>query len=356
MSSGSSSSNGPVRTSSVSSAFRFNSSTLAMTTASSGVISPVAIAAIRESNAATRSPGALISGKTNATARPFGRGATRSSTSLAAVMSHSLAASTTARTTSSISSCISFSASTVARLRAPLGLPAGLPDCPGSNCRPGPRLRCFFCAFLTIIVLTYTGARGFRGTDKFRLAARACSQVRRQAPRGQLSGMTALHLSHSHQHASELNMHIARLRAILYHATCRKLVRQIGGADHGRRDATVVENRAASRDSNPDEAGAFLIGIEGQDLAAIDRAAFDRGIFHSRQHDVDSVGRLAAHDVIEIDDRNGLADVTAFARRLEPQLQMIGRRHLQRRGDLGNIAERKLSSGRDVDDHVIARS
>src|SRR6266436_7088765 len=51
----------------------------------------------------------------------------------------------------------------------------------------------------------------------------------------------------------------SRLRAILYHATCRKLVRQIGGADHGRRDATVVENRAASRDSNPDEAGAFLI-------------------------------------------------------------------------------------------------
>src|SRR5260370_35351440 len=230
-----------------------------MTTASSGVISPVAIAAIRESNAATRSPGALISGKTNATARPFGRGATRSSPSLAAVMSRSLAASPTARTTSSISSCISFSASTVARLRAPLGLPAGLPDCPGSNCRPGPRLRCFFCAFLTIIVLTHTGARGFRGTDKFRLAARACSQVRRQAPRGQLSGMTALHLRHAHQHASELNIDIARLRAILYHATCRKLVRQIGGADHGRRDATVVENRAASRDSNPDEAGAFLI-------------------------------------------------------------------------------------------------
>src|SRR2546430_16948684 len=67
----------------------------------------------------------------------------------------------------------------------------------------------------------------------------------------QLSGMTALHLSHSHQHASELNIDIARLHAILYHATCRKLVRQIGGADHGRRDATVVENRAASRDSNP---------------------------------------------------------------------------------------------------------
>src|SRR6266446_9098951 len=74
--------------------------------------------------------------------------------------------------------------------------------------------------------------------------------------------MTALHLSHSHQHASELNTDIARLRAILYHATCRKLVRQIGGADHGRRDATVVENRAASRDSNPDEAGAFLIYIK----------------------------------------------------------------------------------------------
>jgi hypothetical protein len=60
-------------------------------------------------------------------------------------------------------------------------------------------------------------------------------------------------------------------------------------------------------------------------------------------------------DVREIDDRNWFADVTTFARRLEPQIQMIGRRYLQRRGDLGGIAERKLPSSLGVHHRVIAR-
>ena len=97
-----------------------------------------------------------------------------------------------------------------------------------------------------------------------------------------------------------------------------------------------------------------LRGIEGDNFAAIDWAAFDRRVLHARQHDVDAVGRLAADHVIEIDDRNRLADVTAFARRLEPQIHMIVRRHLQRGGDLGHIAERQLPSGRDMDHHMIA--
>ncbi len=97
-------------------------------------------------------------------------------------------------------------------------------------------------------------------------------------------------------------------------------------------------------------------GVEGQDLAAIDWAALDRRIFHSRQHDIDAVGRLAAHHVLEIDDWNWFADVTTVVCRLEPQLHVVGRRYLQGRGDLRSIAEWQLPSSRDVNDHVIARA
>src|SRR6202030_463915 len=52
-----------------------------------------------------------------------------------------------------------------------------------------------------------------------------------------------------------------------------------------------------------------VFGVVGFDLAAIDRAALDRGIFHARNNHVDAIGRAAADDVLEVDDRARLADV-----------------------------------------------
>jgi hypothetical protein len=97
------------------------------------------------------------------------------------------------------------------------------------------------------------------------------------------------------------------------------------------------------------------LGIEGFDLAAIGRGALDRGVFHPGQDGVDPVFRLPAHDGVEVDDRDRLADVAPGLRRLEPQLDMVVGRQRQVCRDLDEVTERELPAGRHVQYCMIAR-
>src|SRR5260370_8882293 len=53
-----------------------------------------------------------------------------------------------------------------------------------------------------------------------------------------------------------------------------------------------------------------VFGVKGFDLAAIYRAALDGGIFHTRDNHVDAIGRPAADDVLEVDNRVRFADIS----------------------------------------------
>ena len=67
-----------------------------------------------------------------------------------------------------------------------------------------------------------------------------------------------------------------------------------------------------------------ILRIEGPGAAAIDRAAFDRDVLHTRNDDVDAVGRPPAHNVGEIDDRHGFPDIAPRVGRLEAELHVVG--------------------------------
>jgi len=62
----------------------------------------------------------------------------------------------------------------------------------------------------------------------------------------------------------------------------------------------------------------------------------------------------AAHDVVEIDDRNGLADIAALGGRLEAEFQPVDRRHFQPRRHFDDVAESELSTSRLMNNRMIA--
>src|SRR5204863_8938988 len=96
-----------------------------------------------------------------------------------------------------------------------------------------------------------------------------------------------------------------------------------------------------------------LLRIEGFGPTAIDRTALDRGVLHPGNHHVDAVGRPPAHDVGEIDDRNGLADITPRARRLEAQLHVVGGWQRQVGRYLDEFAEAQPAPGGLVDYRMV---
>ena len=98
-----------------------------------------------------------------------------------------------------------------------------------------------------------------------------------------------------------------------------------------------------------------VLRIEGFRAAAINRAALDRDVLDPGNDHVDAVGRPPAHDVVEVDDRHRLADVTPRARRLEAKLHVVGRRQRQVGRDLDKIAEAEAPSSGLVHDRMVLR-
>ena len=94
--------------------------------------------------------------------------------------------------------------------------------------------------------------------------------------------------------------------------------------------------------------------IEAPGPAAIDRTTLDRGVFHARHDHIDAVDRAAAHDVVEIDDRQRFADIAPRARRLKRSC-MWSAEGIGRARPPDEIAEAELPPGRLVNDGVVLR-
>nr|ABZ06097.1 hypothetical protein ALOHA_HF4000005I08ctg1g23 [uncultured marine microorganism HF4000_005I08] len=128
-----SSSDSRASSSTVSIARRLASRTPATVLASSGVISPLAIAAITAPWAAVISSAVSTGGRSISMGRDLMVGKIRSKQSRIAAISPSLAFSMALRVMTSASPSSNSSAARVALLRAPLGLPFGLPLRPFLN-------------------------------------------------------------------------------------------------------------------------------------------------------------------------------------------------------------------------------
>src|SRR5262249_43661622 len=96
-----------------------------------------------------------------------------------------------------------------------------------------------------------------------------------------------------------------------------------------------------------------FFGVVGFDLAAIDPASLDRGVFHARNDDVDAISFPAAGDVLDVDDRARFADIAPVLPVFWPPL--VRWRDWHRRGKLGEVAIGKLAAAARMHDETILR-
>jgi hypothetical protein len=91
--------------------------------------------------------------------------------------------------------------------------------------------------------------------------------------------------------------------------------------------------------------------IEAFDLAAIDRAALDRGVSDSLERDIGAERGFALQYRRHIDAGDSVPDITPRAEILETQLFRVGNRQIHCRLDQLRIGQD--ARGRDVDDLMV---